>query len=197
MKIRAQSQIPYLRDNLSHLASICVPRWHPLGFVSCVISKQDEEFITRVHYWPKFDRRTKNPQWPIHSHAYDLSSYILEGSVRDIQYQQTEGTDYTVYSVSYGGNDSAINISHKQISIKKVVDQVRNVGEEYSVAVGSLHQTKVSLGESAVSLVVTSNFSDVVPIVLGQPGEERYPYDRVEFDRFVFWKRIGGAIGAP
>ncbi len=196
MKSEAISQLSYLRDNISELALTCQPRWHPLGFVSCVIREQEKEFTTRLHYWPKFERRTKNPEWPIHSHAYDLSSYILEGRVRDMQYRLRSGADYTVYTVSYAGDNSVISASNQRVSVEKVIDEVRQAGEEYSVSIGSFHQTEVFLDETAISLVVLSNFCDVNPVVLGSAGKESYPYDRVEFDKIAFWDRIDGVIRA-
>ncbi len=194
MKIDVRSQLPYLRENISLVSATCQPLWHPLGFVSCVIRKEAQKYTTRIHYWPKFDRRTKNPDWPIHSHVYDLSSYILEGRVRDIQYQLVEGAEYAVYSVSYSGENSTIKRTERQTSIKKVVDEVHGEGEEYSVPIGSFHQTQVPVRESALSLVVLFNFTDEKPLVLGTVEEKSYRYDRVKFDRLTFWARVRDMI---
>ena len=195
MKINAKSQLSYLRENLNVIAATCQPLWHPLGFVSCIIRDESEEYIARVHYWPKSRRRPKKPNWPIHTHTYHLSSYIVDGRVRDIQYYLKEGVEYAVYSVSYSGDNSEVLPTDKFVSIEKVVDTYREKGEEYSVPVSNFHQTKVPLYESAVTLVVLSDFTSAKPFVLGNPGEKSYSYERAEFDKKAFWSKIGKVIG--
>ncbi len=194
MKTNASSQLPYLRETISQLASTAQPLWHPLGFVSCVIRNKEKQNTTRVHYWPKNERRCKNPDWPIHTHAYDLSSLVLEGGVRDIQYRQKAGSKYAIYSVSYVGHDSSITRSDQYTSIETLVDKFREVGEEYSVPMGAFHQTLVPIDEMAVTLVVLSNFGNADPLVLGAAAEKSYPYDRVQFNKLVFWNRVRDAI---
>jgi hypothetical protein len=193
MKIDVRSQLPYLRENFSALNSRAQPLWHPLGFVSCII-RDEEKYTTRVHYWPKNERRHKNPNWPIHTHAYVLDSLVLEGRVRDIQYRQGEGSEYTIYSVSYSDQNSTIDRTDQHISIEYLVDDVRESGEEYSVPIGTFHQTLVPTNESAITLVVISRFGSVNPLVLGAAENESYPYDRVEYDKLVFWNRVRRAI---
>ena len=196
MKIEARSQLPYLRENIDRIASSCQPLWHPLGFVSCVIRNESEKYITRIHYWPKSKRRPKTPNWPIHTHTYHLSSYILDGRVRDIQYRLKDGTEYAVYSVSYSGENSEIVPTKELASVEKLVDVFQEKGEEYSILTGFFHQTKVPLHESATTLVVLSNFVSAKPFVLGTPGEKTYSYERARFDKLAFWSRIANLIEA-
>jgi hypothetical protein len=194
MKINASSQVDYLRENLSKLATDCQPLWHPLGFVSCVIRDEPRDRLVRVHYWPKDERRTKNPDWPIHTHVYDLSSLVLMGRVRDMQYRKKRGSEYAVYSVSYKDSDSSISRTGQDLSIELSVDQYHVAGQEYLVPVGSFHQTMVPPDESALTLVVLSNFQDKAPLVLGQPGNQSYPYNRIAFDRGTFWRTVEHTI---
>ena len=194
MKIEASSHLSYLRENISQIAKSCQPLWHPLGFVSCIIGKEKNGSITRIHYWPKCERRAKTPNWPIHTHIYDLSSLILEGRLRDIQYRLIPGCDYAIYSVSYSGEDSVINLTGGRTSIKIETDEVRQKGEEYTVPIDFFHQTIVPFDESAITLVVLSNFEDSKPLVLGGYGEKSYPYERVEFNKVEFWSRIKETI---
>ena len=194
MKIDAFSQLSYLRDNISEVALTCQPLWHPLGFVSCVIRKEEGRFTTRLHLWPKHERRTKNPDWPIHNHVYDLTSYILCGRVRDIQYRLRDGRDYAIYSVQYSGNNSTVSFANGRTSIEKVTDEIHEAGDQYAVSIGSFHQTKVPMDESAISIVVLSNFANENPLVLGHTTESSHHYDRAEFDKVAFWTTISKVI---
>lgn len=196
MTIRVLSQIEYLRQNFSKLADTCVPLWHPLGFISCQIRNEPGYCTARIHYWPKGERRPKQPDWPIHTHAYDLSSLVLIGRVRDMQYRERKGSQYTVYAVSYVGDDSSIVSTGRTLAIETCVDQYHAQGEEYRVPIGSFHQTYVSKNESAVTIVALSNFQRTDPLVLGHPSRESYPYARMSFDKDIFWKRIDQAIGS-
>lgn len=193
--IDAKSQLKFLEDNFLELASTCKPLWHPLGFVSCIIRKE-KYFTSRIHYWPKMERRTKVPNWPIHTHVYDLSSYILAGRVRDIQYRKKDGTDYVIYSVSYKGEDSEIKSTSTYTSIRKISDRIRSIGDEYAIPLGVFHETQVPLDEFAITLVALSNFADSAPLVLGEKEIGIHSYDREEFDRLEFWRRIEPAAWA-
>lgn len=194
MKTDASTQVDFLRENFSVLAASCQPLWHPLGFVSCVIRDEPRCLVVRVHYWPKHERRTKNPDWPIHTHVYDLSSLVLMGRVRDVQYREKSGSEYAVYSVSYKDADSSIGRTDRDLSIELSVDQYHVAGEQYFVPVGSFHQTMVPSDETALTLVALSSFQDKVPLVLGQPGDQSYPYNRIPFDQETFWSTVEQAL---
>lgn len=134
---------------------------------------------------------------PTHTHAYDLSSLVLAGSVHDIQYEEETGTAYRVYSVVYSGADSKIEITDRMLSAKKVVDEYHVAGEGYIVPVGRFHQTSVPVDKTALTLVVLSNFQDTKPLVLGEvAAHHAYPYDRTPFDRRRFWSAVEEAMGA-
>lgn len=193
MKIDAKSQFIFLSEKLKELASTVVPLWHPLGFVSCVI-KQTEEFTLRVHFWPKGERRVKNPDWPIHTHSYFLSSFVLKGAVRDIRYKSIEGGENVVYSVRYFEGGSEITQTSDKVGVVPLVDELRCEGDSYVVDLNVFHQSVVPFQESAVTLVALSNFTNSPPLVLGSPAEERYPYDRAPYDKGLFWESVSGAV---
>lgn len=190
MKTEASSFVPYLASDLPHLRRTCTPLWHPLGFVSCVIKDDANEATVRVHYWPKGERRVKNPDWPIHTHTYDLSSFILAGRIRDLQYRVRSGEALTVYEVSYYCGGSEIVKTDAQLDLDIVVDARRVAGEQYHVPRGIFHQTHVPVSETAVTLVALTGFGSEAPRVLGAPDQARYPYDRRAFDTQRFWDAV-------
>lgn len=197
MKIEAKNYFEFLAKNLDELSSTIDPFWHPLGFVSCII-KKNEQVTLRVHYWPKGERRVKNPDWPIHNHSYFLSSYILLGNVRDIRFKATEGSQYLAYSVKYCDGGSAINQTAEKFSVEPIVDELRKAGDSYEVDSSVFHQSIVPKDSSAVTLVALSQFTDSPPIVLGSRGEESYPYERMPYSKDVFWENVSIAVrGKP
>lgn len=194
MKTEASDLLAFLRENLRALSSDIVPLWHPLGFVSCVIDEMPGNYVARVHYWPNGERRVKNPDWPIHTHSYTLSSLVLDGCVRDLQYRKAEGNDWRVYTVNYFNGGSAISKTGESIGLITDLDELRSAGDQYQVDRGIYHQTQVPASQSAVTLVLLTNHGSEAPKVLGSALESRYPYDRVPFDAHRFWNAVEKAI---
>lgn len=194
MKAEASDLLVFLRDNLRALSSDVVPLWHPLGFVSCVIDEVPDKYVARVHYWPNGERRVKNPDWPIHTHSYTLSSLVLDGCVRDLQYRRTEGDEWCVYSVNYFNGGSEINRTGESIDLITNLDELRSAGDQYQVARGIYHQTQVPINQSAVTLVLLTNHGSDAPKVLGSALANRYPYDRIPFEANRFWGAVEEAM---
>lgn len=194
MKINASDHFDFLVNNINHLAENIQPLWHPLGFVSCVIQEVKSEYTLRVHFWPSNERRTKNPDWPIHTHSYALSSLILSGEIQDIQYNTTDGHEYSIYKVEYSQGNSEIIKTDKTACLTETVNLIQPAGNEYRVERGTFHQSRVKFDHSAVTLVALSDASSEPPLVLGRTGDFRYPYDRIPFDKELFWASVRHSI---
>ena len=194
MKTEILEMLSFLRENFGSLSADFIPLWHPLGFVSCVIDEVSSSHIARVHYWPEGERRVKNPNWPIHTHIYRLQSLVLAGAVRDLQYRVQPGTEWCEYSVSYYSGGSELVRTPNEVDTFAEVDKLRRSGSRYEVPRGVYHQTLVPHEQSAVTLVLLSDHSSDAPKVLGTRLAERYPYDRVSFDRERFWDAINEAL---
>lgn len=194
MKTEILDMLSFLRDNFDSFSADLVPLWHPLGFVSCVIGEVSSSHIARVHYWPEGERRVKNPDWPIHTHTYRLQSLVLAGAVRDLQYRVQPGTGWCEYSVSYYSGGSEIVRTLNEVDTFLEVDELRLAGNCYEVPRGVYHQTLVPHEQYAVTLVLLTDLSSDAPKVLGSKLAERYPYDRISFDRERFWDVIKEAL---
>lgn len=190
MKTNILDSFDFLSSHLDRLASKVVPLWHPLGFVSCVVDECPGEYVTRVHFWPPGERRVKNPDWPIHTHTYTLTSLVLAGAVRDLQYKVVPGDEYCVYSVNYYKGGSEIVRTSESVSAIVDIDEMRIAGQEYGVPRGVFHQTQVEHDQAAVTVVRLSNHGKDAPKVLGTERDEKYPYNRIEFDPALFWKAV-------
>lgn len=196
MKINAVDYVKYLIENIDEFEVNCTPLWHPLGFVSCLIAEVNENYKLRVHYWPSGERRTKNPNWPIHTHSYTLSSLVLSGCVRDTQYRLAKGGDYQVYKVEYFDGGSHIIKTDQSVSLVESINKTHKAGNQYRVERGMFHQSLVDFNESAVTFVALSEDAKEPPLVLGESAADRYPYDRAPFDSRVFWAAVKSAVSA-
>lgn len=194
MKINARDNVHFLLENIDRLAVSVQPLWHPLGFASCVIKEVVGEVILRVHYWPQNERRTKNPDWPVHTHSYTLSSLVLHGNIEDIQYETTEGDEFALYQGTYFNGDSEINRLGRRVRISECISKTHVKGGQYRVERGVFHQSSVKLSESAVTFVALSESTTDAPLVLGGDGEHKYPYDRTPFNQEIFWSAVRESI---
>lgn len=196
MKTNAFNHLRFLIEGVEKLSLECQPLWHPLGFVSCLLKEEKGDHTLRVHYWPPHERRTKNPDWPIHTHSYTLSSLVINGRVQDIQYKTAVGQDYSIYEVRYFDGGSEIVKRETNVSIIEAVNLTQVSGNQYCVERGIFHQSRVALNESAVTLVALSEVGENPPLVLGNSAEYRYPYDRTPFDRATFWGEVKNALSS-
>lgn len=190
MKPDELNLIDFLSENFDDLSSSVIPLWHPLGFVSCVIDQLPSSHVARVHYWPAGERRVKNPDWPIHTHSYTLTSTILRGAVRDMQYRASAGNQWCVYSVNYYDGGSEIIQTSEMVDLVTEVDSIRISGTQYEVPRGVYHQTLVPFDQSALTVVLLTEHSSEPPKVLGANLQKRYPYDRIPFSSERFWSAV-------
>jgi hypothetical protein len=183
------------RRDIVDLEEDTTPLWHPLGFVSCEAYCLPSGDVARVHFWPRGQRRTKNPDWPIHTHSYALRSRVLSGQVRDIQYRAEPPGGGRIYMVEYSEGGSRVVKSNRTVELAKTVDEIRVAGSEYSVPQGTFHQTRVPEEESAVTIVLLSNHTNDPPEVIGTDEGNVYPYDRIPFAKNAFWQAVRSALG--
>ena len=186
--------LEFISKNIETLSSNLVPLWHPLGFVSCVIKEVPSDCTIRLHYWPKGERRVKNPHWPIHTHSYKLNSLVLIGEVRDLQYGVISGTGQSVYSVNYPKGGSELVKTADSVQIHTEIDEIKFSGEQYQVPRDKFHQTEVPIFKSAVTLVILTDHSSDAPKVLGSDISEKYFYDRIPFDSTLGLNEVRKAL---
>lgn len=190
----------WVRANISSLSNEVQPLWHPLGFVSCIVSTDVSGNVFRLHYWPQNERRPKKPDWPIHTHLFDLSSLVLAGSIRDKQYRTIAGTQFQPFEVEYVGEDSSIRQSGDTVDILAISESELLPHSCYSVASGVFHESYVQMETEAATLVCCKNHSKKPPIVLGPTAEflaevvKKFSYDRFPYDPIIFWRRISETL---
>lgn len=199
MRARALVALRKIQDEFKPISVRVQPLWHPLGFVSCVVFDEGG-VVTRLHYWPSNERRPKSPNWPIHTHLFKLSSLVVSGSLRDMQYHCFPGSDYYSLRVAYSEEDSELLETGAKYRIESVRETVIHKHGFYSIQEGVFHQSEVDIGQETLTLAQCSNHSKNPPIVLapqkefyGQMGQS-LEYIRHPYDRERFWNRVGHLI---
>ncbi|MBV1883883.1 MAG: hypothetical protein KUG82_19745 [Pseudomonadales bacterium] len=153
--------------------------WHPLGFVMCKLSQENEKNI-RLHIWPNSSEHVQEPQWLIHDHMFDLKSWVLSGKIENIEYEiASDFPIYSIYQASYEQDKSILHRTEQDLSIKVKNKSVVSSGQIYEIASGILHQSISLSNSTAVTVCETIDRLDKNPIIAGDiKGRASYSYTR-------------------
>lgn len=160
--------------------------WHPLGFVHAEIFRNDAG-TRRLHIWLANDRRPKLPNWPIHTHVFDLESRIIFGEVQDTRFKvsATESNDEStkrLYEVNYSSTSSRLVPTTTLVHAVEKTRQHFVAGESYRVPAEEFHSSHVPLRNTAVTLASATLLPDTsAPLVLGDvlAPDHELVYERV------------------
>ena len=176
-------------DNL--LVSEITSTWHPYGFLVTRLGSIDSKTF-RLHIWPETPYTRQNPDWPIHSHPWEMQSLILHGHLTNCLYHVSYDNLYSterLYQIIYDGKHSVLQATNQLVSHKLSSENVYIKGEAYYVQANDFHVTNVKEGNLTATLVVTYNANSSPPNVIGRvEGEKSYQYEReiCEKDMFTY-----------
>lgn len=156
--------------------------WHPLGFIMSTYLFENNKKI-RIHIWPKNYSKVQFPNWNIHNHIFDLTSWVLEGKILNTEYNSkyVEDSSSCVYEVTY---DFKHSILKKTINKIKLIEKAKTInikGNKYSLKSDIFHSSILIGNKSALTLVLSVETDNKYPLVIGKcDSEEEYIYCREE-----------------
>lgn len=164
-----------LVPNLSNLEF----SWHPLGFVVCKLTQEGSAAI-RLHLWPLDGGRVQQPQWMIHDHLFDFTSWVLRGTICNREYDaDPNGSDRRIYRAGYEGRKSVLTKTPKTIGLRKRREYEVHAGNCYRISSGVLHESILVGQETGVTVLLTEDNNENAPLVVGDlNGKRRYEYKR-------------------
>jgi hypothetical protein len=153
--------------------------WHPLGFVMATLIDEGENKI-RLHLWPNSFQNAQKPTWLIHDHLFDLVSWVLSGSIENIEYKKrTSPFSHQLYSVSYEAGGSKLTKLNSFVSLEVDKKHSINERESYIIKSGILHQSISISSNTTVTVCHSRNVREESPLVVGElDGEATYQYNR-------------------
>ena len=160
--------------NLIEQPNIFKATYHPLGFIHLKLFKKSNVSL-RLHLWQRQARKTQIPAWLIHNHIFDLESYVLCGSINNLNYKIVEAENnpsHRIYEVIYDECESQLHVTDKFVNYKLVESQIFEAGDTYKVNRGTFHTSIVEPGKFTCTLVITSNEIAIKPQVLGELDAE-------------------------
>lgn len=153
--------------------------WHPLGFMMATLLDEGGEKI-RLHLWTNTFDKAQNPTWLVHDHKFDLTSWVISGSIKNIEYKDlTLPETHQLYSVSYNSMGSVLTKLGQGYSLAVDKTQEVNEGETYRISAGTFHQSLSLSSRTTVTLCHTIDKKNSPPLVVGDiDGMDQYYYQR-------------------
>jgi hypothetical protein len=135
----------------SELASIR----HPLGFV-CLPVWREGEYGVCVHVWSSLLRSVHTTTSPIHSHSWDLTSFVLYGDVdnRVIQVDDDVAGTHRLFEVHSNGDLDEIRATPRLVRWAEQGREVAGPGDIYRLGAGRFHESVVDVDRGAATVVL-------------------------------------------
>jgi len=130
---------------------------HPLGFLVRVLETLPTGERIRLHVWHASLRGNQGSELSIHSHPFELSSYIVFGRLRNITYDVVHSAsgENRLFSVSYDDQHSVLTPTHERVSWRALSETKLADGGQYHVPAGQFHATYVPPEAMAATIVIT------------------------------------------
>ncbi|ENU35231.1 MULTISPECIES: hypothetical protein [Acinetobacter] len=177
--IDAEQLFQFILDNRLKITT------HPLGFYCCRISTGASSDI-RLHFWDK--NLLSQESFTIHTHLFDLESYILYGSLKNTIFEyskENKGLRCSVYQTSYNGNQSIIKDQETLSFLFIDSETIYNAGDTYSLKSHQAHKSEL-ISPYAISLMTTLKHQAHIAYVFGtsELQDEKYiEYHRRELNQ--------------
>ena len=127
---------------------------HPLGFICLPVARHGECGVC-VHVWTEHPAKVQLTTSPMHSHSWDLLSYVLYGEVRNqlVQVEDAPATpSHRVFEVHSHGDADEIRRTARLVHCEPGSSQSTISGGSYQLAAGEFHMTVVAAQAATVVL---------------------------------------------
>lgn len=172
--------IPFILNEIERLKLKFI--WHPLGFIMSTYLQENNKKI-RIHIWPKNYSKTQLPNWNIHNHIFDLTSWVLEGEILNIEYdlEYINNSNNCIYEVTYNSKHSILKKTNNKIKMTEKNKTINVKGNTYSLKSNIFHSSILKGNKSALTLVLSVETDNKCPLVVGECNAKlEYIYSREE-----------------
>jgi hypothetical protein len=142
-----------LRDIAAGRCDLAAIR-HPLGFL-CLPTHRCGQYGVCVHLWTQ-EPRDEPTTSGVHSHSWDLVSYVLYGTIRNQRIEVTDARTAThrVFEVRSLGDVDELVATSRLVSCRSGASGVHSGGCVYVLPAGEFHTTVVADDEQVATVVL-------------------------------------------
>ncbi|NDU77478.1 hypothetical protein GWI34_33390 [Actinomadura sp. DSM 109109] len=130
---------------------------HPLGFL-CLPLERSGDFGVCLHIWTPEVRPAPSTTSPVHCHSWDLLSFVLYGTVRNVRMEVSEASAATgtqqVFEVVSRGDLDELRATGRAVHCAPARSSTHRTGESYTLPAGVFHSTLIEEGRDAATVAL-------------------------------------------
>ncbi|MEU8799721.1 hypothetical protein [Spirillospora sp. NPDC048819] len=137
---------------------------HPLGFV-CLPVERSGDFGVCLHIWTPEVRPAPSTTSPVHCHSWDLVSFVLYGTVRNVRMDIDEAPGDTpggapaeearqIFEVVSEGGVDELRATGRTVRCSPGRSSAHRTGESYTLPAGVFHTTLIEDGLDAATVAL-------------------------------------------
>ncbi|WP_199487388.1 hypothetical protein [Actinomadura spongiicola] len=131
---------------------------HPLGFV-CLPVERDGDLGVCLHIWTPEVSPAPSTTSPVHCHSWDLLSFVLYGTVRNVRMDVRAGAapgeaTRQVFEVVSQGDVDELRATGRVVRHSPGLSSTHRTGDSYTLPAGVFHTTLIEDGREAATVAL-------------------------------------------
>lgn len=129
---------------------------HPLGFV-CLPVERSGDFGVCLHIWTPEVRPAPSTTSPVHCHSWDLLSFVLYGTVRNVRMDVDEASaevTQQIFEVVSRGDVDELRATGRAVRHSPGRSSTHRTGDSYTLPAGVFHTTLIEDGKDAATVAL-------------------------------------------
>jgi hypothetical protein len=158
---------------------------HPLGFL-CLPVERTGDLGVCLHIWTPEVRPAPTTTSPVHCHSWDLLSFVLYGTVRNVRMDVAEaaGTaSQQVFEVISHGDVDELRATGRAVDCAPRRSAAHRTGESYTLPAGVFHSTLIEGGRDAATVALGRQTPGGGDLSLGPLGTPTHRVRRSRSDQ--------------
>lgn len=167
---------------------------HPLGFLCFPVQRLGSHGVC-VHLWTPIVKPELTTS-PIHAHSWDLTSYVLYGSLRNLRIGVSEAAalpTHRVFEVRSHADQDELAATARLVSCQPETDVAYRTGATYLLPAGEFHATVPPDGADVATVALSHSHAEGADLALGPVGMHSHTVTRRRCD-LAETARIAAAV---
>ncbi|SFN24939.1 hypothetical protein K8Z49_46250 [Actinomadura madurae] len=129
---------------------------HPLGFL-CLPVERSGDLGVCLHIWTPEVRPAPSTTSPVHCHSWDLVSFVLYGTVRNVRMDIDDasgGAEQQIFEVVSRDGVDELTATGRAVRCSPGPSSTHRTGESYTLPAGVFHSTLIEDGRDAATIAL-------------------------------------------
>jgi hypothetical protein len=157
---------------------------HPLGFICLPVEREADRGVC-VHLWCDRMINAQPTTSVIHSHSWDLLSYVLFGQISNqvvAAADAPERPEYRVFEVRSHGDVDEIRATARLVRAEPAAVELANAGSSYRLPAARFHVTTIPDAQDTATVALGVSRPGAFDLTLGPIGTSTHQVRRQRCD---------------